>query len=127
DGLEERVLHLVEASETLSRLELALPRLLELLLRALALGDVEHDALPEPGPPVPVANEDSLVVHPHDPAVARPDPVLGVEGLARAVGAPDRLSPLPLVVGVDDLRQEIVVLHPCGRWVSEHRLRLQAE
>ena len=52
DGLQERVLHLVERAQAPRRLALDLERAGELLLGLLALGDVEQEALPERGAPL---------------------------------------------------------------------------
>ena len=57
DGLQERVLHLVERSETLGRLPLDVERALQLGLRLLALGHVEQESLPVGG----------LARQPHEP------------------------------------------------------------
>ena len=78
DGGEERVLHLVEGSQSFGRFPLTLFGFAQRLLGELALGDVHQDALEVGRIAVLVVQERRLVVHPDRATVAREHPVLGV-------------------------------------------------
>ena len=81
-GLEERVLHLVERAQPLRRVALRVQRPGELLLRELAFGHVEQEALPVRGLAGKL-HERGAVVDPDDSAVLADDPILDREAVVR--------------------------------------------
>jgi hypothetical protein len=101
DGLEERVLHLVDLPEARGRLPLDLERPFE-LRRPSRLGHVDPHALPVEGGAVLVVDQDRSVVHPDDAAVTRDQPVLDVEDALEPLGLVARLEHAVSVVGVQE-------------------------
>ena len=81
-------------------------------LRALAVGDVEHHALPGDGVPVRVPDHHGPVGEPAHPAVARDHPVLGLERLAGLLDPPVLGGHALTVLRVDRREPHGRVTHP---------------
>ncbi len=103
NGLEERVLHVVQGSQAPRGLPLHLECAFELLLGCLALGDVQHEPLPSSRTAVGVDDGLRLVVDPHDAAVFRDHPILHRPRLARLVALGVGLQDARPIVGVKDV------------------------
>ena len=102
-------------------------RVVERLVAQLLLGlpasrDVEQVAL-ENGLAV-VRDDARLVLHPHDAAVARVQPVLDEERLAGRVRPLVRGQHALAILRMEELDEEVAVLDPLVDRVSEHRLDL---
>jgi hypothetical protein len=127
DRLQERVLHLVERAEPLRSIPLTDQGIVQLLLRALQLRDVDVDALPELRSAELVTEEGGVLPHPYGPAVAGDHAVLDAERrpvFERADGARLRGGE---VVRVGDTGPEVGVAHPFLRSVAEQTLDLRAD
>ena len=96
------------------------------LLRQLALGDVDEEALHPEGCAPLVSHEDRLVEDPDDSPVRRDVAVLGAEGLARPAQAIGVGEDAFDVVVMDGVVHEARVLDPLRGRVAEKRLDLRA-
>jgi hypothetical protein len=96
------------------------------LLRLLAGADVEQIPLREELSALGVLHHEALVLHPHRPAVARDQPVLGLEQLARAVAVLNEGEDALAVVRVEQLGEELRIGEPFVDGVAEQRLHLRA-
>jgi len=83
DRGQERVLHLVEGSESLGGIALAPLGLAQSLFRMLPLGDVHEHSLQEQRCSVGTGDERRLVMQPDRPSIARVDAVLRLPGPPR--------------------------------------------
>ena len=100
---------------------------LALLVGALPLADVDEQRLRVEGLPFGAANGRHLLAHPHDSAAARQKPVF-----RRPRRCPGRLplrsgEHLVLVVGVQELAEELRIVLPLGGRVAEQLFDLRAD
>ena len=97
------------------------------LFGPLALGDVEGDALQEQRPPLLVADDAGLAVHPHLASVAGDKAVFGAEIDARAA-RPGKLRPPALaVVGMQLAIPQERIAQPFLLGEAQHDFDLRAD
>jgi hypothetical protein len=99
----------------------------ELLLGALAVADVDDQALSECAPAVDLREDDRLVDDPADDPVRRQDPVLDAQRLARGDRGDVRLADAVAVVGVDRAEPGVRIGHPLLGRDTEQRRHLRAD
>ncbi len=119
-------LRIHDGGDVLDERPVAFFRCAQTLLDLLLLGDVEHRSLPEAGVAVRVADEDGLVVEPHDVPVLRDHAVVLPVGLARACRPLRFAQHGRVVVGVQPLQPE-AGHRPLLRRVAQDGLDLRAD
>ena len=125
-----RLAHEVEAPLALHRpgrrLAFGRQQPLALLVGPLALADVDEQRLRVERLPLGPANGRDLLAHPDDPAPAREQPIFTLPGRGAARLALPAGEDVVLVVGVQELGEELRVLLPLGRGVPEQPFDLGA-
>ena len=96
------------------------------LLGPLAVGDVEGDPLQKEGPPLLVADDAGLAVHPHLPTVAGDEAVLRAEVDPETARAGELRSPPLAVVGMQLAIPEEWIAQPFLLREPEHDFDLRA-
>ncbi len=99
----------------------------ELLLRPLALGDVEQEALGVQRPTRLVAGDHDVILHPDHPPVLGQETVLGGEGRPARIGLGMLREHASAILRMEHIGKELGVAEPRDGRVAEERFDLRAD